>query len=634
MLLSVCVILQIYLITSIVSQTCDEPYQCMDQQMSVSSELYFDINGYKAATGPSTSFVAQNGVKTSCVGAFSCHGMSSITTDSIICQGTHSCSNTSIQASQEGLYCSGLYSCAFSVLTSTVPIICNGEQSCANSRINTTSEIRASGSMSLYGTVIHSQNSDNDIDLTISLRADLAGYGATLICHEGHTCTVQCLTHRACYMFHMDCAHCFFTTPNNAIKPIRNVNQLQIDDTYVTAITGTEQICNTNPNAIVYDAKHEGAQSTITLQPNEPLCCRGRGSCLLSHITYTSITTESVICSGGYACQVSTIHANHSSVFCESDDSCSNAQIYDASFLYCGGYISCSGTLSIITGTQHIVCSAKRSCYLSAIHSGGVDLDVYFTGHEAGANATIHCGGTDQCNVECRGYNSCKDTTLFCSGSCNLYCDIRSKCPIGWSSSPTSSPTANPTTLPTTNTIAPSDNPTMGPAINPTIISIISPMIDPTIDPSTSTAQSIDETVDVTESNAEQIESNSHFVVILLVIMVAVGSVCIICILVIAIRLFYCKPQKESKEIVQVVQDIQTMSVNNDLKVKHNKAQNLALATQINVAMVMKGSAIKTATIHGEKAENVVADVQQIDDDSSDHDNDDLYWEHPTQTTQ
>eukprot|EP01083_Nonionella_stella_P148153 468548_1 len=181
---------------------------------------------------------------------------------------------------------------------------------------------------------------------------------------------------------------------------------------------------------------------------------------------------------------------------------------YTTHRIYIVGYTSCSGTLSVITGSQSIVCSAKRSCYLSTIHSGGVDLDVHFTGHEAGSNATIHCEATDRCNIECRGFDSCKDTTLLCSGLCNLYCDYKSECPIGWTSSPTSSPTANPTTSPTASTIAPSDNPTIdptnyptmnptiNPAINPTIISIMYPIIDPSIDPSR--APSIDETVERT----------------------------------------------------------------------------------------------------------------------------------------
>eukprot|EP01083_Nonionella_stella_P282268 960542_1 len=304
------------------SQTCSEPYQCSLSKGDI------QIKGYKAAIG--SSFLGTNDSRIWCEGAFSCQGMSSIISErSVQCKSTHACSNTSIQVANNDriwvIFCLGLHSCSSSLLS--VPngkalIHCDGVQSCAFSRINAMNVLSASGAHALYSSVIHSSN-----DLTVELRGKLAGHGGALTCHSGHTCTINCHTFDSCYMFYIDCiGNCDINAHQN-IAPNISHN-----------ITNTDHICNTHPNATTYDRLNEQQDSDV--ENGGPMCCRAGASCKRASITSLSVTTEAteaVICSGAFSCELSNIHANNGSVFCEAADSCFDSSIYNASGLYCLG---------------------------------------------------------------------------------------------------------------------------------------------------------------------------------------------------------------------------------------------------------------------------------------------------------
>eukprot|EP01083_Nonionella_stella_P112334 330343_1 len=214
MALSLYITIQIYLIASTLSQTCDAPYECLGQTISpAAGEIH--INGYKAAIGATTSL--SNNANTSsiimCAGSFSCQGISPFTTSANVnCKSTRSCSNTSLQITNNGLaQCYGFQSCVSTTITTVgnLPDIwCDGEQSCAYSRIFLTWFLHGTGTHSLYLSTIHS----DDSDIHIALTGKLTGYGATFICNAGHTCTIDCLGYDSCYMFYVNCTdNCVIT---------------------------------------------------------------------------------------------------------------------------------------------------------------------------------------------------------------------------------------------------------------------------------------------------------------------------------------------------------------------------------------------------------------------------------------
>eukprot|EP01083_Nonionella_stella_P271874 921724_1 len=483
---SLYIVFQVHLIASTFSQTCDTPYQCVGKTIKKAQTGEIHINGYKAAIGATTSL--SNNANTSsiimCAGSFSCQGISPFTTSANVnCKSTRSCSNTSLQITNNGLaQCYGFQSCVFSTLTSVdaSEIVCCGEQSCAYSRIFLANVLDGAGTHSLYLATIYSQGSSANIAL--QLTGKLAGYGATLICNAGHTCSITCLGHDSCYMFYADCVDNCVIVADGTIAPITNISELHID---AIDHNNADSMCNTHPNAITYDNNLQLLSSQITIQAGEegPVCCRAREACSKSSITYASANTESVVCSGAWACKNALIDVNNGSVFCESADSCKFAQIDRSSCVYCKAFIACH--TATITASRFIKCSGKESCINSIIHSGGTDLDLYLTGDNAGATATIYCNQNDWCNVRCIGYGSCTGTTLVCDGICNVYCDSISQCPQGWTSSPTVLPTPI-TTEPTLHpTVYPSVHPTNYPTVHPSSVPSVTPSDSPTKHPTT-----------------------------------------------------------------------------------------------------------------------------------------------------
>eukprot|EP01083_Nonionella_stella_P071033 190498_1 len=522
-----------YLIVSGFSQTCDEPYSCVGQSMSPSD--YFMINGYKAAIGPSTSFSGPNQI--SCRGAYACNSMQFIQSDaSVDCKGSASCSNTTINLQRVSIFCYGFRTCAFSILTSKSNIACYGEQSCAYTRIQATNLISAGGSYSLYGSIIESQG----VDSIVGLRGTLAGYGAKLICSTGDLCRIECYAYDSCYMFHIEC-HGTCVVNATGIAPTTDITQLNSTDIHYTSTINTEHICNTFPNASLYDNSNERRDSEIT--SDKPLCCRGSYACGDSDIDYMVTDNALVVCSGGFSCMNGNIYANNASVFCEAGDSCMSSTIHNASRLYCWGFVSCK--FSTIIASQSVVCSAKHACMEATIYSGGYDLDLYFTGQQSGATVTIYCNETDSCNIQCGGWLSCAGTTLFCFGVCRIDCNINSECPIQWTPTPTIHPTIHPTNAPTIIPTIRTNYPTIYPTIVPTNIPTSMPLIrqSTSLNPYTTSSR-----------------LNSNYSIatdwISIMLVIVISSTCIaICIVIVL-----CRSHGMKKNMTKVVQKLSTVS--------------------------------------------------------------------------
>eukprot|EP01083_Nonionella_stella_P308816 1091210_1 len=631
------VLIAICFIASTRSQICDVPDSCVGEALSSNTD--FDINGYKAAIGPTTSFSGQMSDALLCEGALSCQSMSFITERAVKCKATQSCSNTSIVA-RDNIKCYGSQSCTSSILRTTTPsstndILCDGEQSCANSRIYPARALEATGTHSLYFATIYSNSQNN---LTLQLRAELAGYGGTLTCDSGHTCHIHCDGHTSCYMFFIDCIGTCHIYADGTMEPTTNITQFtQINDISRSTIA-TEALCNTHPNARTYDSYREQADADIVTPSDNPgpICCRAHSACEASKINCAQ--GEDVICSGGFGCKDATIDANNGSVFCEAADACHSSHLHNIASLYCRGLISCQS--STVISSRYITCSGEDSCDGSTIYSAGTDLDLYLTGLKAAFRATIYCNETDWCNIMCNGYKSCSETVLHCSGTCNVYCDESSQCPVGWTSSPTEEPTANPTLYTSMPSEAPSIDPTETPTLHPSSGPTLRPSPSPSYIPSSAPSAHLDEaevpdtmTTSITWTKSTESSVNttvmSTWEIIAVIVVSAVALACAVCVTC-AVFTFHTRRKGDNVQANMV----HTMTDQADTIPKGHSQNITAQSTHIAptntiiTELVVAGSVKVT-----KRSEDVGAiEVQDKDDSSS---NDDLYevQKSPTQTT-
>eukprot|EP01083_Nonionella_stella_P256695 879492_1 len=465
---------------------CNYAFECVGRSLNDTGHTAF--NGYKSGFGPTTSW---HGGTTICRAAFSCDSMAFLTSISgseeyIRCEGVSSCANTTITTSQE-CNCAGANSCVYTQLSSGQSgdfIGCQGDQSCSFAHIDNAKWVSGAGAYSLYKAVIDTQDIDSSTQFTIALSGDYAAYGATLICRSGHTCNIDCYGYTSCFMFYLNClGNCKITTRFNGtdtIAPITNITQFDPNPSIpllldsMSIITTNEHLCNTQTTSLTSDNFEERRGVDITLDTEGPICCRGRNSCRNSVIQYEGITGQDIMCSGHKACRGSDIYAKNGNVFCDARLACGDSIIVNSDIVHCTAVDSCQE--AIITKTSTILCSGWYSCWLANITSNGTDLDANFTGYGSAHSVTIYCNVGDVCNIVCRGYESCLDTTLHCDGICDVQCDELSLCPIVI--------TLNPTTATTDPTLQPTDHPSLHPTQNPTLNPTLYPSSNPTEHPS------------------------------------------------------------------------------------------------------------------------------------------------------
>eukprot|EP01083_Nonionella_stella_P014083 39583_1 len=459
---------------------CDVPHQCSG------SSLEFEtctIKGYKGAFGANTSF-AGNILK--CMGAFSCHSMSYISThDYVACRGQESCSHTTINiqklsahATSTSSSCVAMHSCSFSNITITdTALSCGGHLSCRNAYIfaeGSACELNARGSLALYQATIKTMG-DSSTHILFDLDGSLAGFGAKIICGDKHNCDITCTSHDACYMLYIDCiGTCHVDAGIGILEPIQNLAELNISQSIPKRFESqaqlpfNDELCTND--ILNFDEKQEHMNSAaivINATTQGPICCRGYQSCAyVTSIQFESKTNNDLVCGGLNSCRDSIVNSHNGSVYCGATSACYNASIIDANDVYCTGTFACE--FSTIINANYVFCGAQDSCRGTTIISNGNDLNIFFVGRVSGPEAIIQCNVHDTCNAYCSGDRACEDTTFQCSDNCDIECnEEQSWCPQieirHISLDPTIHPTVAtlyPSWTPTETTSDPSSQPT------------------------------------------------------------------------------------------------------------------------------------------------------------------------------
>ena len=137
--------------------------------------------------------------------------------------------------------------------------------------------------------------------------------------------------------------------------------------------------------------------------------CYGTGSCFLVD---TLISDSFVLCDSGYSCSNIGLLTSGTAVYCEGSNSCQESTITAVSEVKCLGYASCNLTTITISGAgANVTCDSSYSCANSVINVNGNTGNVKILGENAGYGATINCGSSRNCTVDCNG-DACYQTTL------------------------------------------------------------------------------------------------------------------------------------------------------------------------------------------------------------------------------
>eukprot|EP01084_Bolivina_argentea_P057464 104993_1 len=362
-------------------QYCNNAYECVGTQWTLSQ--YQDIygRGYKSLSGINTS-VNNPGDYVYCSGAFACTQISKIFCSNwLVCDGSHSCGNIAASSyikSLSYIFCWGANACEHSnMIASNGYIVCGGDQSCIHSNI-TSPTVSAPGAYSLYGASIYISNE-------VYLSGFQAGYGSTIKCTSGNTCNIYCFGN-GCEMALVcpENSNCNIILNNNdptvTIPPIQNINDYNYDFydmKYKSNILtlNNEYACN-NATQFVYDNYNETTEIIDMNQQNGgPVCCRGSYSCLSAgSISFTATTSDILVCSGQGSCRDNIINTANP-VFCEGQWSCESSTINGADEIYCLGSYACED--SVIKKSTNVYCSGRTACSNADIHSSGNDTNIY-----------------------------------------------------------------------------------------------------------------------------------------------------------------------------------------------------------------------------------------------------------------
>eukprot|EP01084_Bolivina_argentea_P140840 247534_1 len=499
---------------------CSTAFQCAGQSINTTEAVYGV--GYKSLFGASTieAPIIQ------CAGSFACYNVS-LLLGKILCSGTSSCSYINRIDVINEMYCYGASSCRYSNFNSSTTTIhsvkCEGTTSCEYSQFRNVPRIYAQGAFSLYNSTIYSNESPNNLEVT--LKGYQSGFASTIYCQIGHSCTINCDVN-GCQMLYISCIG-WCTINTNSVDTVIPITRLsQFDGTKLNLLlysasssTENDAACNAQSTVFTYDNDQEhinGHDIILNTDNAGPICCRGSSSCNNVDINvFSNTTTERVVCSGGNSCFVSKNINSNQPVFCEGNKACASSNINSTDIVYCIGDRSCGG--SFISNAKTIYCSALRSCEGTMINSSQT-INVYLLGKYAGIDGSIHCSVGSQCFVFCKGSLSCFKMIIYCNGECMVECNADSLCPQILTPLPTYFPTylpsPDPTKQPTETTISPtkhpsldpthipshvpseqpsraptnppSFSPTLSPTTNPSINPSLSPTFPPTISPSIS----------------------------------------------------------------------------------------------------------------------------------------------------
>eukprot|EP01083_Nonionella_stella_P162753 534571_1 len=416
---------------------CTNSRHCIDADIQATNTKSF---GYKSTSGARTIITSTNA--TNCTGAFSCHGVSSISSATTRCHGTNACANIDSMVANR-FECDASHSCAHSTLIGTrnkSQISCTGYKSCAHSHISSTEIIIASSTYALYNATIDSLHTIHDLHVTLS--GYHAGLNANITCRANDICTINCHAN-ACYRTYINCVGtCTINTQSiDTVYPITDVSNLidtVINLRYEPLQTplDNDELCSKS-TAISYD--HYPQRYDVPMNAHQTLCCRSHKSCNQSTILVSN-ATKSVVCSGSLACGDAMSLIKHpitsnGPIYCEGAASCAHAVLSTTDSVYCLGSESC-GYGTVIQNALNVFCISYGSCsHAKIITSGsGHTHHVYYLGSASdnGNYGMFHCKTNDECIVSCGGRNSCSNLTLLCDGQCTVSCDSDTVCPIGY----------------------------------------------------------------------------------------------------------------------------------------------------------------------------------------------------------
>eukprot|EP01083_Nonionella_stella_P201627 737455_1 len=414
------------------SQTCSQAYECANQTTPEShqtSSLF--NNGYKSHYGSSSFMTSTQPVY--CNGAYSCAETSLISTSMAYCHGALSCSkvsnihvNTPTPTPTEySVMASGANAIAHATV-SNAQIECSGEQGCAHSIIHAPGELlMATGAYSLLNATIDSVNGASTI--TIVFLGYYSGFGTNIICRTGQTCIIHCpFDDVVCTNLNLNCSNnCEINGNPYGYGNISPQDVWPYDSLII--VQTNDALCSSQVDAMRFDGSVSSVSNTLANTQGGPICCRGYQSCLSKNIQYTSVSNESIICSGQSSCSQSEVYS-YGPVFCSGHYSCSDSSIITTATIYCQADFSCAG--ASISGSSTIYCGAARSCYQSVIQTNGVDLNLHLTGYHSAHNATVYCNSSDHCSIFCQGQDACYNLNVVCDGTCTISPPFQATCPF------------------------------------------------------------------------------------------------------------------------------------------------------------------------------------------------------------
>ena len=395
---SLSVISWFLLVTLVDGISCYQWKSCASSAISETSSTALACYGYQSCMN--SSILVSELANARCEGSYSCAGSSIIESSrSTQCYGFHSCSNVNPLFVMSGnIYAYG----ASAVVNSNITVVsggemtCYGDSSCADSFIVSGGTHYMSAYLSGQNSIFKSYNGS----ISVRFYATLSGKNSTILCGNGHTCSVICWDN-ACTGLNLACIDGIGTC------------------TFSTTCTGADyddQIC---PNGKKLSPFMNGTYlpdlSNVSSSYNDYQT--GLGDCKKPGIGQTDF------CDGYQSCTGEGLKNN--SVCCSALRGCANAIGIEAgavqlnsSFVRCDGYYACN---SITNGINITKASG------GTVHIGGY-YGVYETSVDAGGDGDIVCSGHASCwgdtlinaaNLYCNGYQSCWSTTV--SDITNVY---------------------------------------------------------------------------------------------------------------------------------------------------------------------------------------------------------------------
>ena len=181
--------------------TCHDAYSCAFMGIVETGSSEVECYGYHSCA--EASYINSTSGEISCYGSYSCYSasfighISSSSSVFISCEGLNSCANAGFIQNLNGpMRCRAEKSCHQTYLYLIGYINCEGVLSCAESIISSSNAYNVDGYLAVQYATMYSLDSAT----TYNFRARSAAHNATVICGNGHTCTVKCHTDACSYL--------------------------------------------------------------------------------------------------------------------------------------------------------------------------------------------------------------------------------------------------------------------------------------------------------------------------------------------------------------------------------------------------------------------------------------------------